>query len=357
MRRSAVNSMYPNAEKQPKYDSVEYLICSSDDESMQEVQNKEEPMIYNFVDVNNYVDTDKQINSEVDKTESISKTVISKKNPQHQQNTANDVITTVIPNKISISSVFIPVMLNAVSTPTKSSSNMPPLVFQASTPAAISSIVQSDAKTVTQNATHRPKFTITLANKPKTTEPIKNVDKKDTINNNDNATVNKALSEKLSQVDNKLDAFIMETNRRFHVLHILMNKIVQQNDRILGNHLNSSVNTDDIIVKNPAEKEELLNEIEITPAVPVKSKLSPTKNQPVEIEHLEQKIDYLQTEIVKLHRSVTEIDVQKRVTQADCMFDLGVDSPMELEELNKELADVERQTHYVRLNPSSSISL
>lgn len=351
MRRSAVNYMYPNAEKQPKYDSVEYLICSSDEESMQEVQNEENRMIYNFVDVNNYAETDKQ-NSEVDKAQSISNIVMLKNNTQHHQKTSNDIITTVTPNKISISSASVPVMMSSVSTTTQSFSKMPPLVLKA----PISSLVQSDAKTVTQSATNRPKFTITLANKPKTTEPIKNVDKKDTINNND-ATVNTALSEKLSQVDNKLDAFIMETNRRFHVLHILMNKIVLQNDRILENHLSHSVNTDEINIKNPAEIEEFPNEKEIISVVPDKSKLSTTINHPVEIKELEHKIDYLQTEIVKLNRSVTEIDVQKRITQADCMFDLGVDSPAELEDLNKELADGERQTHYVRLNPRSSISL
>lgn len=303
MRRRGEDIPRAGAVKQPKYDSIEYLICSSDEENLQEVQTEDEPIIYNFVDVNNYADPNIQILTETATLQKpISKTVIPKQLTKTGPNTANIPKTSVNSNKTPQTPLS--ASLNKISVNTAASnSKMPPLVLR--TP--ISNLVQSGFAKVTQNVTTTPTYRFTLANNSKSQEAIKNLSSKAT-GNKDNTPTYCAITEKLSQIESTLDAFIVNVNRRFHYLNILMNKIVQQNDRILSNHLTSTSIKENIEL---SEDEKLVEKITV--------------------------------------KAVTKL--QGNFTEVACIYEVGVDIPQELEELNMELIDTERQIHYVRTNP------
>lgn len=306
MRRRGEDNTRADAVKQPKYDSIEYLICSSDEENLQDVETEDEPIIYNFVDVNNYADPNIKILTETTTLQKpISKTVIPKQLTKNGSNTATIPKTSVNSNKTAF-----PASINkhSVTTPA-SNSKMPPLVLRA----PISSLVQSGVTKGTQNVTSPPTFRIKLAHNPKSQEAINNLSSTATDINKDNTPIYCDISDKLSQIENRLDTFITDANRTFHYLNILMNKIVRQNERILNNHLTSTSIKRNIKL---TQDEKLREEIKVT--------------------------------------AVTNF--QGSLTEVACIYEVGVDISQELEELNMELIDTERQIHYVITNNFSPSS-
>lgn len=280
LRRNKQNS---NAGKTSDYKESEYSSSnSSDDENRKKIRREDEPIIYNFVDVENYMESSK--------------------------------------SSAAISSAFYP------------------------------------TNTITHHGTN--------IKSPVTDKTI--IDTQSVSNKH--ITLRKtSLSEIWTRIENKIDTFSQETNRRFQILHILMIKLVEQNNKILTNHLGNPLEVNMKIIENfekPGTEKEKHKIIEEEHIFPIAKQSPMPKTKPVQLEQLGSKIDLIQNELAKLNSCINEKDLPKKsspvsrirltqpslatkITRNECLFKSSIKTMEEFQDLNSKLTETLYKDHYV----------
>lgn len=194
------------------------------------------------------------------------------------------------------------------------------------------------------------------------------VTEKNVIDSNKHITLRKTtLSEIWTRIEKKIDTFSQETNRRFQILHILMTKLLEQNNKILTNHLGNPLEVNKKIIENfenPDTKKEKHKVKEGKQIFPIAKQSTMPKTKPVQFE-LGSEIDLIQNELDKLNSCINEKELPKnstpisriqlnnpsltsKITKNECLFKSSIKTMEEFQDLNSKLTESWYRDHYVR---------